>query len=119
VIVSTNRTLGILPLIVAGAAVAASGGGLWALWKDQEAEYEAWKRTVPLPKVPPAPAAPQTADQMKTWTPADADAAYRKLWEEWRENAIPAVPKDPESNTLLWAAAAVGTLSLFLIWRSK
>lgn len=43
-----------------------------------------WKGKPELPKLPPAPTAPQTADEMRYWTVEDAAASYRDAWEQWR-----------------------------------
>lgn len=66
--------LGIAPLVwlgIAGAAALASG---WLGQKTGEAREQAFLKT------PPAPAAPQTALEMRAWTPADVSEAMVGQW---------------------------------------
>lgn len=105
--------LGILPFVIAGAAIAAAGGG--AYWWNSNSEYEDWKKTVPAPRIPPAPAAPPSG-QTTTWTPAQAGAADRAAWGEWAKNAIPTPPNAPPSEWVI-AALAVAAVAGFLLVR--
>lgn len=113
--------LGILPLLAVGAgAVTAAGAlyGAYAGWKAwvESLDYEIWKKTLPPPNVAPAPAAPQTAEEMRTWTPADAQAAYVELWRKWQKTAIPYEPPKPEDDStkqlLILAAVIVAAILL-------
>lgn len=105
--------LGILPLVIAGAAIAAAGGG--AYWWNANSEYEDWKSTVPAPKTPPAPAAPPPS-QVTTWSPEQAQAADRAAWGEWAKNAIPSPPNAPPSELVI-AALAVAAVAGFVLLR--
>lgn len=88
-------------------------------WFTNDAEYQDWKKTLQPPKVAPAPAAPQTASEMRNWTPADAAAAYKQLWATWQKVAIPDLPPDPAgepNRTWLWVGLAIAGVSAAVLF---
>lgn len=114
--------LGILPLVPL--AIAAIGSGLaigtWLMrQEDAEAAYKA--ELQPL-KAPPTPPAPQTREQMTSWTVDE----LRRQWEalriqEGREaiaHTPDTAPPKPADDTGLYVALALGAASLAVVMRS-
>lgn len=110
-------SLGIAPLLVAAgmASIAGAISGAWLGWKEKD--YDGWKASVPRPKAPPAPAAPQTGQDLISWTPEKLDAADIRNWDEWKRTALPDPPTPPEDENLLFAALAVAAVSLLVVMR--
>lgn len=109
--------LGILPAVLV-LAWGAIGGYLAKTANDRMLDYSNWEGAVQPASAPPAPAAPQTAAEMRTWTPADMTAATTTARAEWAKEAIPETPRPAgaaTSDPLLWAALGLGAVSLFLI----
>ena len=84
------------------------------------ASYLAWKASVPAPTTPPAPVAPQTADALNNWTPADMYAGTAAAFNDWKTQSItytpePAPPEPPKDNTYLYLAAFLGVISLLVL----
>lgn len=110
-----------LPLLVWGgiasaSAIAAGAAGLYNYWNKTE-NYEAWKKTVPAPAPGPAPAAPQTAQQARTWNPDQAAAAQAAKFEEWKQNAMANYATPKENETALYVALALGGVAAFLLMK--
>ena len=117
--------LGVVPLIPIFIASAAGAAGMFKLAWDSK-EEDNWKASLPAPARTPAPAAPATAEQMKTWTPADLAKADLANFQAWKSYALAHVPSSPDedddkadNNTLMIAAAAVGLIAAALLFRSK
>lgn len=47
---------------------------------------------------PPAPAAPETMEEMTSWTPDDIYLAQRAQWEEWKTTNRQLMSYDPEGT---------------------
>lgn len=113
-----------LPVLLGGAAVATVA----SMVADPQASvaerlYGWWYgldvTPVGPPKPVPAPSAPQTREQMTTWTPEQMQEQYRRDTAAWLRDPFPALPPkppQPADNTALYAAAALGLLGL-LLWR--
>lgn len=133
--------LGVLPLIYLAALAApfvVGGAFTWLSVKEHEkkqtkardAELAELARTgsgsIAL-KPPPAPAAPQTAAEMRGgWTPERQTQENKKLWEqyvaeapswvEWNPIWLPKEGVRPD-DTMLWAALALGTVGALMLAR--
>ena len=84
--------------------------------------YNAWKASVPDPTKPPAPAAPQTADQLTNWTPDQMYQATGQASTNWAQNSITYTPEPPPpppapDNTYVYLAIVLGGISLFIAAR--
>jgi hypothetical protein len=64
---------------------------------------------------PPLPA-PQTAPEMRSWTPADVQSRYDASLAEWRTNAIPGPTPQPESNWPIIAAVTAATIAALVVF---
>jgi predicted Zn-dependent peptidase len=107
----------LIPLVI---ALGIAGGYIISRPAIAEQEYEAWKKTLAPPAAPPPPAAPETKQELTTWTPEQERARYRELWDAWLKQAIPAPPEQPKGEEpLMWiyAAVAVAAVSFALLMR--
>jgi hypothetical protein len=109
--------LGILPLLwVEEALYGADVAGRYiesgiASWMD---------RYIPVPKSPPAPAAPQTKEEMSVagaWTQEKLAQADRDNWNKWRVNPFPELPFTNENNLWIWIALGAGAVGIILLAR--
>lgn len=104
--------LPLAPLVYFGVAAAAT----WFFYQDET--QTAWQKSLPPPTQPPPPAAPQTPDQMTSWTPADLDAADRANYEAWQASRN-AIPMNPEAAAILnkesWTYPALAVAGIALI----
>jgi hypothetical protein len=83
------------------------GSALWSFLTTYKAQ------TLPAP----APAAPQTESQMKTWTPADAAAAQIEAVKNWSGHVLDNAPGTPDDNGPNWyvIGAIAGALGLLIV----
>jgi len=118
--------LGILPLILGGAAAAAAGAWSWnaatGLWEQLHLPGSPLGPAVPTLKPPPAPSAAGAAGT--TWDQRAQDAATAADWRNWQETVFdpyftaagptPAAgsgaPNQITAGTIMLVAAALGFL---------
>lgn len=106
--------LGLLPLAVPIAIGIASlvAGAIGIAATAQEIQKGAEPKPPNLP--PPAPAAPQTREELETWTPDILWARQREAWSKWVKAAVPAPPGEKPKNGMspwLIGALAIGGIS--------
>ena len=106
--------LGVLPLAVPIAIGIASlvAGAIGIAATAQEIQKGAEPKPPNLP--PPAPAAPQTREELETWTPDMLWAGQREAWSKWVKAAVPAPPGEKPKNGMspwLIGALAIGGIS--------
>ena len=106
--------LGIIPAFVyVGGALVASG--LIGRWFRGEISLAETIYGVPQPTVrPPGPAAPQTREEMTTWTPEQMMGESAELYEQWKAGAIPSPIKT--DNTWLYVLG-IGAVAALVVLR--
>lgn len=112
--------LGILPLLPLAAAAIATGLGIGWWWDKSDTEYEQFKKQLQPVAAPPAPPAPQTRDEMRSWTVEELRREWERLRLKAGQQAIPDTPDTapkPANDSLLWAALGLVGVSLFLLAR--
>lgn len=96
--------------------------GLYRLWSQTEQDL-ASLFNVPQPSRPPAPPAPQTYEQLtdpKQWTPDIMFGKYAELWKKWDPFfSFPVGKEESSDSALLWVAAGLGALGLYLLFFRK
>lgn len=95
----------------------------WCYWAaiDPQACLAALDRVnFPPPTRVPPPPAPQTVDEMTTWTPDEMLAEYRRQTAAWARGAIPDGPPEPAAGTpwLVWAGLGLGVVVLLKAFRN-
>jgi len=117
--------LGILPLIIGGAAAAAAGAWGWntatGMWEQLHLPGSPLGPDVPTLKPPPAPSAAGAAGT--TWDQRAQDAATAADWQNWQQTVfdpyyMAAAPPAPgagapaqiTAGTIMLVAAALGFL---------
>jgi hypothetical protein len=111
-----------LPLIAAG--VALIGTGLY-LRGARQRDNDALDALFPAPSSPPAPAAPQTRQELTepgAWTPEMMLHRTAAAWRDWTGTAIPGgdgLPSLDPGNAALWLAAGLAgaALVVFMVKR--
>lgn len=119
--------LGVLPLLtlapwIIGGIGAAAALSATAIKSWEQKKYDAYKSVLQDPAKPPAPAAPQTLEQMTqtgAWTPETMYRETAKLLDQWRTYAIPDAPAPDSDRTLLYVAAGLGAGALLLTLLKK
>lgn len=121
---ATPAGLGAFPLIPLAVGAVVGGlsiGSLWArITGQQEEEYELWKAQVQEPTPPPAPAAPETRQELLDWNIQLRQQREREQWERWRVTAIPALPpyngdgNGGDTPWLLYGALGLASFALVM-----
>jgi hypothetical protein len=103
-----------LPVLVGGGLIAA---GVWLRqqWSREDADIaRTFARTI---QRPPAPAAPQTQHEMRTWTPEHLALRDRDQWRTYQQTVFADVPaigptNDQYTHWLLIGGAALAAVAL-------
>ena len=108
--------LGIVPVLLLTGGLISAGAATIAGWWN----YDQIGKDMPGPRPLPAPAAPQTLDDMLNWNPDKLDTANVRLFNQWRATAADAGaahigPPATEDYTRYYLAAAA---ALALLWLS-
>lgn len=108
--------LGVAPLVLGAGLIAAGTAGHYI-----ESAIASWMdRYTPAPKSPPAPAAPQTQEEMSVagaWTPEKLALADQANWNKWRVSPFPELPIPTEDKLWIWLALGAGVVGLVLLTR--
>lgn len=115
--------LGIVPLLAWAAGAAAVSWFVNREW-DRQDNAAAYIAALPSPGTPPAAAAPQTREEMTGGSAWSIERLYQRTAEATREAGAALIPDTPDNRSaratdtaLLWAAAGLGAVSLYLLWR--
>jgi hypothetical protein len=75
------------------------------------------QRPYPDPVPLPRPAAPQTADELRNWTPAQLDARNKQNFEAWKKSALPYNPVPDSGGSSYFLILAAAALVVFAVVR--
>jgi len=109
-----GHALGVLPLVPIAIALGGATIGGWLGWEWMKSREQSGAVDMPAPYAPPAPAAPQTEEELRNWNPDLLAKRDAEAWRRWAASPFPDLPQ-PKNSAAPWLWIGAGALALILL----